>query len=77
MAWPEETGGVVDGRWDGLLRAGAVATLLIALLLVGEIAVYAALPRSETTVEHLRLLSDNWLAGLLTLEATVGTRAVG
>src|SRR5690606_17039312 len=23
---------------------------------------------SETTVEHLRLLSDNWLAGLLTLD---------
>jgi len=58
----------VDGRWRGLLRAGGIAALLIAILVIGEIAVYAALPRSESTVEHLQLLSDNWLAGLLTLD---------
>ena len=67
-AAPTAAGELVDGRWRGLLRAGAIAALLIAILLIGEIAVYAALPRSETTVEHLRLLSDNWVAGLLTLD---------
>ena len=62
---PEELEG---GRWGGLLRAGGVAALLIAMLVIGEIVVYAALPRSETAAEHLRLLSENWLAGLLTLD---------
>lgn len=57
-----------ESRWRGLLRAGGVAALLIAVLVVGEIAVYAALPRSETAVEHLDLLSANWVAGLLTLD---------
>lgn len=61
-------GHIADSRWSGLLRAGGVAALFIAVLLVGEIAVYAALPRSETTVEHLQLLSENWVAGLLTLD---------
>lgn len=59
---------LVESRWNGLLRAGAVAALLSAVLLVAEIAVYAVLPRSETAAEHLQLLADNWLAGLLTLD---------
>ena len=59
---------VVEGRWRGLLRAGAIAAVLIAILVIGEMAVYAALPRSESAADHLTLLAENWLAGLLTLD---------
>jgi hypothetical protein len=38
------------------------------VLLVGEILVYAILPRSETALEHFLLFQRNWLAGLLTLD---------
>ncbi|MBX6342121.1 MAG: hypothetical protein IRY97_06660, partial [Thermomicrobiaceae bacterium] len=57
-----------DDRWRGLYRLGGVAAFLIAGLLVGEAAVYAALPRAETASEHFALFQDNWLAGLLTLD---------
>jgi hypothetical protein len=68
MAEPRAADHLIDGRWSGLIRAGGVAAMLIAIVLIAEIAVYAALPRSETTIEHLRLLSDDWLGGLLTLD---------
>jgi hypothetical protein len=55
-------------RWRGLYRLGGVAALLIAVLLLGEIAVYAALPSPRTPAEHFALFRQNWLAGLLTLD---------
>jgi hypothetical protein len=58
-----------DGlRWVGLYRSGGIAALLIAVLLLGEIAVYAIFPRPETALEHFELFQRNWLAGLLTLD---------
>lgn len=55
-------------RWAGLYRAGGIAAFLIAALLLGEIAVYASLPRPETVLEHFELFEENPLAGLLTLD---------
>jgi hypothetical protein len=58
-----------DGlRWIGLYRSGGIAALLIAVLLLGEIVVYAVFPRPETALEHFQLFQRNWLAGLLTLD---------
>ena len=57
-----------DARWRGLYRLGGAAAYLIAALLIGEIAVYAAWPRTPTALEHFALFRDNWLAGLLTLD---------
>ena len=59
---------VPEPRWAGLRRAGGVAALVVAALLVGEIAVYALLSRPRTVLEHLTLLHDDPLAGLLTLD---------
>jgi hypothetical protein len=59
---------VADARWQGLWKLGGVAALAIAVLLLGEIAVYALLPRSTTAMEHLALFHDRWLVGLLTLD---------
>jgi hypothetical protein len=55
-------------RWAGLYRAGGIAAMMIAVLLIGEIVVYAVLPRPSTAIEHFELLQRNWLAGLLTLD---------
>jgi len=55
-------------RLAGLYRAGGVAALMIAVLLLGEIAVYAVFPRPETALHHFELFQQNWLAGLLTLD---------
>lgn len=41
---------------------------MIAVLLLGEIVVYAILPSPSTTIEYFALFRDNWLAGLLTLD---------
>src|SRR5512143_3674454 len=57
-----------DQRWQGLYRLGGAAALIIAVLLVGEVVVYAVLPRTTTALEHFALFRDNWLAGLLTLD---------
>lgn len=57
-----------DFRWQGLYRLGGAATLPIAVLLLGEVAVYAALPSPRTAADHFALFHDNWLAGLLTLD---------
>ncbi len=45
-----------------------MAALIIAVLLAGEIVVYAVLPRTTTALEHFTLFQKNWLAGLLTLD---------
>jgi hypothetical protein len=55
-------------RWQGLCKLGGVSALIIAVLLIGEILVYAGLPRAETVLEHFLLFQKNWLAGLLTLD---------
>ncbi len=59
---------VTDSRWQGLYKLGGVAALIIAVLMLGEVVVYAVLPRASTVGEHFALFRDNWLAGLLTLD---------
>ena len=56
---------IADSRWQGLYKLGGVAALIIAVLLLGEIVVYASLPRPDTAVEYFAIFQDNWLAGLL------------
>ncbi len=60
--------GTAGSRWQGLHKLGGVAALMIAVLLLGEIVVYAVLPRPGSALEHFALFRDNWLAGLLTLD---------
>jgi hypothetical protein len=57
-----------DRRWHGLYRMGGVTALLIAVLLVGEVVVYALFPRPATVLEHFALFQSSWLVGLLTLD---------
>jgi hypothetical protein len=49
-------------------QLGGIAALLIAVLLIGEIVVYATFPRPASALEHFALFQDNRLAGLLTLD---------
>jgi hypothetical protein len=56
---------IADYRWQSLYRLGGVTALIIALLLIGEIVVYAVLPRPATAIEYFAIFHDNWLAGLL------------
>src|SRR5689334_9223484 len=60
--------GAEGARWKGLYKAGGVAALIIAVLLVGELVVYAVYPRPNTALDHFNLFRDNWLVGLLTLD---------
>jgi hypothetical protein len=60
--------GVADPRWGGLNRLAGVAGGIIAVLLVGEVMVYAFFPRPETALEHFKLFQENRLVGLLTLD---------
>jgi hypothetical protein len=55
-------------RWRGLYRTGGIAAILIAVLMLGEVVVYAVLPRTETAVEYFESFADDRLAGLLTLD---------
>lgn len=55
-------------RATRLYRLGGWSALAVAVLLLGEVAVYATWPRPESVLEHLRVLQDNWLVGLLTLD---------
>ncbi len=57
-----------DPRWQGLDKMGGVAALIIAVLLLGEIVVYASFPQPATVHAHFALFHDNWLLGLLTLD---------
>lgn len=59
---------MTDFRWRGLYLLGGVSALIIAVLLIGEVVVYAVLPRTETALEHFVLFQEDWLAGLLTLD---------
>ena len=49
-------------------KLGGAAAMVIAVLLLGEVAVYALLPRASTAEEHFAIFRDNWLAGLLSLD---------
>lgn len=57
-----------DSRWRDLYRLGGVTALVIAVLLLGELVVYALLPRPKTALAHFEVFQDNWLKGLLTLD---------
>lgn len=59
---------MTEFRWRGLYQLGGVSALIIAVLLIGEVVVYAVLPRTETALEHFVLFQEDWLAGLLTLD---------
>lgn len=59
---------LAESRWEGLYKMGAVSALIIAILLLGEVAVYAALPRAQTALEHFQIFRGNGLTGLLTLD---------
>jgi hypothetical protein len=59
---------IADSRWQALYKLGGVTALLIAVLLLGETAVYAVLPRPSTAIEYFALFRDNWLSGLLYLD---------
>ena len=58
----------VNSRRRGLYQLGGIAAFIIAALLIGEIVVYATLPRASTALEHFTIFQDNWLAGLLTFD---------
>jgi hypothetical protein len=58
----------LESRWAGLYRLGGVTALFIAVLLLGEILVYSALPRPVSVIERFALFRTNWLVGLLTLD---------
>src|SRR5512135_3818340 len=59
---------VTGSSYRGLYKIGGVAALVIAVMLVGEIVVYAAFPSASTALEHFTLFRENWLVGLLTLD---------
>jgi hypothetical protein len=45
-----------------------LSALVVAVLLVGEVAVYVTWRRPDSVADHLAVLQDNWLVGLLTLD---------
>jgi hypothetical protein len=60
--------GIAERRWQGLYKLGGGAALIIAVLLAGEVLVYAILPRPTTALEQLELFQTNWLVGLFNLD---------
>ena len=44
---------MADLRWRRLYQLGGVSALIIAVLLIGEVLVYAFFPRAETALEHI------------------------
>lgn len=59
---------IAGSRWQGLYRLGGIAALIIAILLLGEIVVYAVFSRASTALEHFAIFQENSLVGLLTLD---------
>lgn len=55
-------------QWVPLYRVGSIAAFVIAVLLIGEVAVYAVYSRPPTAADHFRLFQTDPLAGLLTLD---------
>jgi hypothetical protein len=57
-----------DSHWKGLYKAGGVAALIIAVLLLCEIIVFSVWPQPDTVMGYFELFHDNWLVGLLDLD---------
>lgn len=55
----------VRADWTKLFRSGSIAAFIIAILLIGEIFVYALIPDRSSPVEIFALFNNNPLAGLL------------
>ncbi len=55
----------VDDRWRALYRLGGVSARIIAVLLLGEVAVYSVVPNPGTPLEHIEMFLDSPLLGLL------------
>ena len=53
---------------SGLTRLGGWSACVVTVLLVGEVAVYVTWRRPDSVADHLAVLQDNWLIGLLTLD---------
>ncbi len=54
--------------WRGLYRTGAIAAIVMAVIIPIQGAIYAFYPLPETVTGHLELLQRNWLLGLLSLD---------
>ena len=54
-----------DNRWNSLHKTGGISAIVIAVLLLGEIIVYAVLPNPTTPVACIELFQRNPLFGLL------------
>jgi hypothetical protein len=54
-----------DTNWVKLFKTGSISAMLIALLMVGEIFVYALIPNSDNPIEIFELFQRNAFAGLL------------
>lgn len=52
-------------KWRKLYRYGSIAAFLIAILMIGEILVYALIPNSDNPLEILELFHKSALSGLL------------
>ena len=52
----------------GLYRTGAIAAIVMAVIIPIQGAIYAFYPPPETVAGHLELLQRNWLLGLLSLD---------
>jgi hypothetical protein len=57
-----------DSHWKDLYKAGGVAALIIAVLLLCEIIVFSVWPQPDTVMGYFELFHDNWLVGLLDLD---------
>lgn len=57
-----------DSRWNRLYKLGGVAAIVIAVLLIGEIVVYATIPSPITVPEHFDLFIQDPLVGLLNFD---------
>jgi len=56
---------ILGHRWKSLHKIGGISALIIAVLLIGEVFVYAVLPRPASPLECIELFLKNPLFGLL------------
>jgi Domain of unknown function (DUF4386) len=54
-----------EGRWKSLHKFAGIATIAIALLLLGEVYVYSVIPNPSSTIGYMELFLKNPLFGLL------------
>jgi hypothetical protein len=59
---------MADSAWKLLYRIGAVAALIIVVLIVIEIPILIAWPPPSTVIGYFTLFQNNWLLGLLNLD---------